>query len=793
MSADEKRGCREQRAARAGESDEQALLRTGLDGVIASWSSGAERLFGYGAEQVLGQPLAVLLALEGAAQPPEQGEGSGRSERSEPAAHSWRTRAGERIEVALAAEPVRDAAGDLVQIAWYARGPREPRREDLSRARLAAIVDGSEDAIISKDLRGVIQSWNRSAERIFGYTAAEAVGRSITMLIPPERQAEEEDILARIRRAERVEHYDTVRVTKRGAAIEVSLTISPVRDASGAIVGASKIARDVTERRRTERELAAQREWFRVTLSSIGEAVITCDVAGGVRFLNTAAEKLTGWAAADAIGQPVSEVFRLLHEESRQAVENPAEQVLRSGIATNGTDHHLLLVCRDGSERPIAQSTVPIRSAEQEVIGAALVFRDVSSERRVEAALAEQREWRERLLESERAARTAAERLSRLKDEFVATLSHELRTPLNAILGWTRVLQMDPSRPELVERGLEVIERNTHLQAQLVSDLLDMSRLISGKLALDLRQADLPSIAEAAVESARPGAHAKGIALYTRITQPLSPCAGDAARLQQVIWNLLSNAVKFTGAGGWIEVRLEEVGAEAWLTVADTGIGIRAEFLPSLFERFRQGDSAINRRYGGLGLGLAIVKQLVELHGGSVDASSPGEGRGSTFRVRLPLRSSAALEQNADSPTHTQSEPAADLSGLRVLVVEDDADAAELLARFLHDAGAQVTSVSSAAQALAAVGELAPQVLVSDIGMPEIDGYELIRQLRALGPSHGGSIPALAVTAFARPEDRTRALLAGYQAYLTKPIEPPELIATVRMLSGLTLERPRER
>jgi PAS domain S-box-containing protein len=529
----------------------------------------------------------------------------------------------------------------------------EPTHDD-ARALLAAVVESSDDAIITKTLDGTITSWNASASRLLGYTATEIIGQPITVLIPLDRHSEERHIIASLRAGNRIEHYETVRVAKDGRLIDVALTISPVRSRTGEIVGASKILRDITERRRIEREL-------------------------------------------------------------------------------------------------------------QEL-------------------LAE----RNQILASERAARSQAERLSASKDEFLALLSHELRTPLNAILGWTQILQRGSSASADLANGLAVIERNVRAQTQLVNDLLDMSRIISGQMRLDVQPVMPYAFVQGAVESARPAADAGGVRLESTLDPAAGPLSGDANRLQQVVWNLISNAIKFTPRGGRIKITLERVNSHIEVCVADSGVGIQPDFLPHVFERFRQRDATTTRRHGGLGLGLSIVKHIVELHGGRVAANSDGEGKGATFRVTLPVAVTRWIPNRPGEHSRSLERPSvpfvnADLSNLVVLVVDDEPDSRELLNRLLADCGATVITAASAAEALAAKDKQRPDILISDIGMPEIDGYQLLRSLRANGEVR---FPAIALTAFARSEDRTRALLAGYVAHVSKPVEPAELIATVAAVSG---------
>lgn len=401
-------------------------------------------------------------------------------------------------------------------------------------------------------------------------------------------------------------------------------------------------------------------------------------------------------------------------------------------------------------------------------------------------------EEREQLLESERAARLEVERTSEMKDEFLANLSHELRTPLSAILGWTQVLRMRTTDNSELQQGLETIERNARVQTQLIDDLLDMNRITSGKVRLDIQPVEPVTFIEAAIETVRPAANAKGIRIEQLLDPTAGPISGDPGRLQQVAWNLLTNAIKFTSRGGKVQVLLERVDSHIELSVADTGIGIKPEFIAYVFERFRQADSSTTRQYGGLGLGLSIVKHLVELHGGSVFAKSAGAGCGATFTVQLPV---TVIHRHADigerqhpktARLGTADQKPADLSGLKVLVVDDEPDARALIKHVLSACEAEVFTAGNAAEALMLLENEHPHLLVSDIGMPDVDGYELLKRVRALGRGRGGRIPAIALTAFARSEDRTRALRAGFLVHLSKPVEPIELVATVATVATVT-------
>jgi signal transduction histidine kinase/ActR/RegA family two-component response regulator len=420
-------------------------------------------------------------------------------------------------------------------------------------------------------------------------------------------------------------------------------------------------------------------------------------------------------------------------------------------------------------------------------------------DRRVQERTAQLRaaaEQRAELLNSERAARAEAERASRIKDDFVATLSHELRTPISAILGWTKLLRDNPDRPDAAY-GLEVVERNTRAQARLIEDLLDVSRIVSGKLRLDVQSVDIGEIISAALETVRPAAEAKGVRLQAALDPKVGFVRGDGSRLQQVVWNLLSNSIKFTPKGGSVKVSLQRINSHIEIVVEDSGCGISPDFLPYVFDRFRQGDASITRTQRGLGLGLSIVRHLVELHGGTVAAQSAGESRGATFTVALPL---SALSDGPDHPQrrHPTAPPApriaptrlstTALAGITVLIVDDEPDTRDLLLRVLSDAGATVLTAGSASEGIRLLAEEAPrvQILISDIGMPEEDGYTFVRRVRQLPDGRGAAsrLPAIAMTAFARSEDRTRAMMAGFQAHIAKPADADEVIATVASLLG---------
>ena len=405
----------------------------------------------------------------------------------------------------------------------------------------------------------------------------------------------------------------------------------------------------------------------------------------------------------------------------------------------------------------------------------------------VQQSLAERGE----LLSREQAARNQAEVASRAKDEFLGMLSHELRTPLNAIIGWTHLLSRQKLDADMFNRATETIDRNARLQGRLIEDMLDVSRIISGKLRLETEPVDLPTVISAAIDTVRSAAEAKDIRLEPVLANGASLVLGDPMRLQQVLWNLLTNAVKFTPKGGHVQVQLRRIDSYLELTVSDTGPGIDESFLPYVFDRFRQADSTTARKHGGLGLGLAIVRHLVELHGGTVEVDNRAEGRGAVFTVTLPVmvvrRPTGPIAIESESMRPSESVPSDAppwLNGLKILVVDDEADARLMLAAMLKQYGAEVKTSSSTGEALEMLEQYKPDILVSDIGMPKEDGYVLIRKVRALEPERGGRIPAVALTAYARAEDRLRALTAGYNMHVPKPVEPTELVIVIASLSG---------
>ncbi len=538
------------------------------------------------------------------------------------------------------------------------------------------------------------------------------------------------------------------------------------------VAGVLALNHGAAQRLAVERALRESEERLQTTLRSIGDAVIATDPRGAVVFLNAVAQRLTGWSEADAIGLPLETVFRIVNEDTRATVESPVDKVLRLGQIV-GLANHTLLIARDGREWPIDDSGAPIRDADSAIMGVVLVFRDVSDRKEMDLER-EARTRAELQATAARAARDAAESANQAKDQFLAVLSHELRSPLNTIVGWLAMLRRGLDGA-LRTRALDTIERNVHVQAQLINDLLDVSRIVSGKLSLEHAPIDLAAVMQAAIDNARPSAAARGIALRSRVEDLGGAVQGDAKRLLQVVTNLLTNALKFTSGGGSVEVSLCPRDGLACIDVVDTGMGIAPEFLPHVFDRFRQSDESDSRAHGGLGLGLSIVKHLVERHGGTVEAHSEGIGHGATFRISLPIEVAAAGTPLLALPSRRLDGPT-DLRDVHVLVVDDDADTREGMCLALEINGARVTTADSVTTALAALARELPHALVSDIGMPGGTGLDLMRAVR----DQFGGLPAIAISGYASREDREAALAAGFAEHLAKPVDPGVLLAELR-------------
>jgi PAS domain S-box-containing protein len=797
------------------DSSDDAIIGLDLNGMITSWNPAAQRIFGYSAAEAVGQSIRLIVPAHLHA---SEDDVLGRVARGEIVQHfetQRRRRDGALVPISLTVSPIRTPSGEIIGASKIARDISGRHRAERAGRRLAAIVESSDDAIVSKDLNGVVTSWNRAAARMFGYSAAEILGHSIRILIPPERQAEEDHVLAQIRRGEQVDHFETVRRRKDGTLVPISLTVSPIRDENGAVIGASKIARDISDRERADAErahlLAIAQEQVAITkkLNQVGAVVAAAlDRNAVLHAVTDAATEVTNaefgaffYNAADpesgdnyllyTLSGAPREAFDKFPPPRATAIFGPTfrgEGIVRLADVT--TDP------RYGQSAPYfgmppghlpvrSYLAVPVKARSGAVLGglffghsAAGIFTEQHEQ--LVAGIAS---WASVALENARLY-VGVQEVSRLKDEFVATLSHELRTPLNAILGYARMMRSGLITGEKQVRAIETIERNATSLTQIVEDVLDVSRIIAGKIRLNVQPVDLAAVIREALDAVMPAAEAKGVRIETIVEPGAAPISGDPERIQQVIWNLVSNAVKFTGRGGNVQVRVARVSSHVEVAVSDTGIGIPREFLPYIFERFRQADSGTTRERGGLGLGLAIARHLIEMHGGTIHASSAGEGQGATLRVTLPLMI-VRPDVQAEERAHPQMRSAEgrisipNLQDVRVLAVDDDRDALRLVREILEAAGAQVFTAESAAEALEAIDAARPDVLVADLGMPRMDGFELIDRIRRRSDPAIQDVPAAALTAYARSEDRAKALRSGFQIHLSKPIDPGELMEAI--------------
>lgn len=752
------------RLARIVASASDAIISTDLTGTITSWNRAAERMFGYAEAEAVGQSIRLIV-------PPalyDEEEGILHRIRAGDAVDHYETlrvrKDGGRVHVSLTVSPIVMPDGAIVGASKIVRDVTERQRVERDAQHFAALVESSDDAIISKDLNGNIVSWNRAAERLFGYTAAEMIGQSVRLIIPADRQSEEDVVLSAVRRGEVVDHFETVRLRKDGTSVPISLTVSPIRAFNGQIVGASTIARDLSRVRR------AQRDALRLAsiVDSSADAIISKDLNGITTSWNAAAERMFGYTASEMVGQSIR---RLIPDDRRQEED---DVLARIRLGQRVEHYETVRRRKDGTLVPVSLTVSPIRGHDDTIVGASKIARDISERQRAEHE-------RQRLFGIAREA-------SQLKDEFLATLSHELRTPLNAIVGYVRMIQAGLLTGEKQTRAMDTVARNALSLTQIVEDVLDVSRIVSGKLRLDVQPVDLAPVIQSAVETVRPAADAKDVRLDVILDPLTTHVSGDPERLQQVLWNVLSNAVKFTERGGRVEVRLERVESHVEMTVVDTGIGIPAEFLPHVFDRFRQADAGVTRSRGGLGLGLAISRHLVELQGGRIFAASDGPGQGTTIRIELPIRgvgvaAAGEARERLRSPQGGRQITVPQLHGVRVLAVDDDRDALSLLREILETTGATVVTADSGQSALDVLEQMTPDVLLADLGMPQMSGFELIDRVRRSERPGVKEIPAAALTAYVRSEDRTKALRSGFQMHLAKPVDPGELMAAMASLA----------
>ncbi len=701
-------------------------------------------------------------------------------------------------------------------------------REQLARSSLATTLRSIGDAVIATDVAGRVTFMNPVAEALTGWHLHEAAGQPLRRVFPIVNERTRQEVESPAERVLRegvviglANH--TILLAREGGEVAIDDSAAPIRDDAGRLTGVVLVFRDVT----ASKAEADRREFLAEVTPALATVLDARKTLSSLTRL--AVPRLADWCAVEIVSDDLrgTESIAVAHvdpakvalaEELAKRYPTPADaptgvpNVIRTGrseiyseiseelLVAGAIDAEHLRLLRELHLR--SAMIVPLQ-ARGRVLGAMTFVFAESGRRYTKADLDFAEELARRaalaldnaqLYESEQTARRNADIANRAKDDFLATVSHELRTPLNAMLGWTRMLQKGDLPKEKHAHALATIERNAVTQAQLVEDLLDVSRIISGKLRLDVQSVELAHIVGHAIDALRLAADTKNISLVTTFDPSAGPVMGDPHRLQQVVWNLLSNAIKFTPKGGRIRLGVTRIDSSLELTVSDSGPGITPAFLPYVFERFRQADAAATRAHSGLGLGLAIARHIVELHGGTIAVQSKGEGLGATFTVSLPIApvrqrtSGAGARVTPTAPTGA-FEPRPELKGLRILVVEDEQDARELLDEVLTMCGAVVSCAASVSEAMERILESKPDILLSDIGMPGEDGFELIRRVRALPPEAGGGMPAAALTAFARAEDRRKALDAGFMMHVPKPVEPEELIAVIASLTRFAVRR----
>ncbi len=756
-----------------GQVADHAIFLIDSQGRLQSWNEGVRQIFGYEKFEWLGKPFDMVFPPEDVPQAPQQEFAQARLAGTA-ASDAWQVKKdGTRFFSGGITTMLRDAKGESSGFIKVMRDRTQQKLgEDAvraSEARFRRLFEASftGTAIVGYD--GIISQANEAFLRLVGYSAEDVAAGKLrwTTLTPPEYLPLDSAAQDQVRATGICTPFEKEYIRKDGSRVPVLIGEALLyEDRDGAIV---KWAVDLTEARRAE-------ERFRLMADNAPVLIWLSGIDKGRYWFNKPWLTFTGRTPDQERG---SGWIEAVHPDD---VERVVRTYTSSFDARKPFSQEYRLRRHDGSYRWILVNGLPLYDPAGEFTGYIGSGVDITERKVAE-------DERDQLLASERAARSEAEHANRMKDEFLSGLSHELRTPLNAILGWADLLAMGKLNNDDMKQGIEVIQRNSRIQAQLIEDLLDMSRIIAGKVRLDIQRIDVGEVIKRALQGVLPAAAAKGISIEPVLGTVGRQVAGDPARLQQVVWNLLSNAIKFTPKGGRVQVLLERVNSHIEITVSDTGEGIKADFLPYVFDRFRQFDASTTRRHGGMGLGLAIVKQLVELHGGTVRAKSPGEGQGASFVVVLPLTPvhSEPTETDRFHPTAATSAPVdyevTNLKGVRVLVVDDEPDARDLIGRILNECEATVSTAASADEALAVFERDPPHVLISDIGMPKRDGYDLIRAIRSQDPERGGNVPAIALTAFARSEDRRRAILAGYQMHVVKPVEPAELITVVASLA----------
>ncbi|MBD2356471.1 PAS domain-containing protein [Tolypothrix sp. FACHB-123] len=660
---------------------------------------------------------------------------------------------------------VRDENGQPLRMAGIHQDISDRKLAEAELQLKAQILAQTHDCVVSTDLNGYITSWNQGAERVFGYSAQEAIGQPIEMLYAPQRHEFLQSQVIEPLKAQGSHEVEVTAQSKSGKPIELLLSLSLLRDRHQNPVGMIGFSMDITARKQTEEELRQSEARYRFLAETIPHLVWTCDANGNCEYVNQKLCEYTGLTFEKALGFGW---LSAVHPEDLESTQ--AMWLLAVANSTFYKHEYRFRRNSDGSYRWHLILGFPLKDEQGQVVKWFGSCTDIHDQKELEIE-------RDRILQLEQVARNEAERANRIKDEFLAILSHELRSPLNPILGWTKLLQSRRLDENKTVEALATIERNAKLQTQLIDDLLDVAKILRGKLSFNSNLVNLTPVIEAAIDTVRTAAVAKSILIHPELPN-IGQVSGDAGRLQQVVWNLLSNAIKFTPNEGRVEIRLQRLDNQAQIIVTDNGKGINPDFLPYIFESFRQEDVSVTRKYGGLGLGLAIVRHIVEAHAGTVTVDSQGEGQGSTFTVSLPLIN---IEPESDR-TEALSADELNLTGIKILTIDDEVDSRDFLTIMLAYYGAEVMTVATGSEFLAAIESFQPDVLVSDIGMPEVDGYTLMRQVRSLPSERSKQIPAIALTAYAGEINEQLALAAGFQKHLSKPIDPDILVQAVTQL-----------
>ncbi|MCC5637333.1 PAS domain S-box protein [Nostoc sp. CHAB 5844] len=634
---------------------------------------------------------------------------------------------------------------------------------------LNAILATSVDHIYIFDRSGHHRYISHGGAAVLGFKPQELLGKTLRDLNLPNGFAEQVENQQQAVMASGEPIKDECQLVTIEGVRDYEYILTPLRNYAQSIEGVIVVSRDITSHKKVEKSLRESESRFRRLFESNLVGVAFWTMNGFITDANDAYLQLAGYTRDEFAVLGKINWRELTPPEYQHLDDRALAEVQATGVSQIYEKEY---VHRNGKRVAIVLGVALLNDFQDR--GVAFVL-DISDRKRAE-------QERDRLLQTERIARQEAEIANRIKDEFLAVLSHELRTPLNPIMGWAKLLRNRKFDEKTTKQALETIERNAKLQTQLIEDLLDVSRILQGKLSLNVCPVSLVMVVQAALETVRLAAEAKSIQIHTVFDPNIGQVMGDPNRLQQVVWNLLSNAVKFTPAAGQVEIRVKEVDGQAQIQVSDTGKGITPEFLPYVFDYFRQADGTTTRKFGGLGLGLAIVRQIVEMHRGTVKADSPGEGNGATFTVRIPLLVINEPVRRDEHESLTGESESPNLSGIKVLMVDDEPDIRDLISFILHDYGVDVTAVTSATEALDELSQSLPDILISDIGMPEVDGYMLIRQLRKRSPQQGGNVSAIALTAYAGEINQQQALTAGFQMHIPKPVDPDALVRAIATL-----------